>query len=58
MISFGVKDLFNNFASEIDIKINLRIIRKNYSADPEIRFPTKSTLEQFENTRPFRQLGN
>ena len=37
--------------------MNLRIITKNYAADPEIRYLAKSILQPFGLTGPFRQRG-
>ena len=31
-------------------KMNVRMIRKNHAADPEKRFPTKSTLKSYART--------
>ena len=44
--------------SKMGVKMNLRTITKNYAADPEIRFATKSILHPFGLTRPFRQRGS
>ena len=53
---FGVKELFSEiFISKISGKMNLGIITKNYAADLEIGFPTKSILQPFEFTSSFRQ---
>ena len=40
--------------SKMGIKMNLRIIRKNYAADPEKGFLVKSILRPFELSSPFR----
>ena len=44
--------------SKIDEKLNLRIIPRNYAADPEIRFATKSILQPFRSMCPNRQHGS
>ena len=36
------KNFFMNFVLKMGLKMNLRIITKNYAADPEIGFRTKS----------------
>ena len=45
---FGVKKIFfMNFCLKIAVKMNLRIITKNHTADPEKGFLTKSLLKPY-----------
>ena len=44
--------------SKIDVKMNLRIIMKKYTADPERGSPKKSILQPFGLTGLFRQRGS
>ena len=45
------------FILKMDVKMNLMVITKNWRADPEIGFLTKSILQRFWLLRPFRQRG-
>ena len=38
---FGVKNFFHDFGFRLGVRLNLRTIRKNHSADLEIGFVTK-----------------
>ena len=53
MTSDGFKG--SNFYFENGSKMNLRTLSKNYAADQEKEFSTKSILQPLELTSPFRQ---
>ena len=48
---FGVKEFFSLILiSKIGVKMNLRVIKKNYAADPEKGFLTKSISKPYDRT--------
>ena len=56
---FWVKNFFSEILiSKMVVKMNLRIITKNYAVDPEIEFVTKSNLRPNGRTGPCRQRGS
>ena len=50
--------LISNFDLKICVAKNLRIITKSNAVDQEKEFPTKSVLQPFGLTSPFRQRGS
>ena len=56
---FGVKEFLSCIMIwKMGVKINLRIITKNHTADSKIRSPKKSILELIRLTSPTRQPGS
>ena len=58
MIFLGLEFFSEILISKLVVKMNLRIITKNYAADPEIGFVTKSILKPNGRTWPCRQRGS
>ena len=56
--NFIIIDFLEILISKNECKMILMIITKNYAADPEIRFSTKSILRPFGPTSPFGQRGS
>ena len=52
------KYILDILISKTGVIMNLSITTKNFEADPGIRFPTKSILQSFGFTGPFRQRGS
>ena len=56
--NFIIIEFLEILISKNECKMILMIITKNYAADPEIRFSTKSILRPFGPTSPFGQRGS